>query len=59
MYVNYCYICSFENDVFNKWAGGVDIVAKASLEKPLLVWEKKEEADLLKVNFDPQVKLHF
>lgn len=46
---------SFEADVFTEWAGGIDVIAKASLEKPLLVWEKKEERELLKVNFDPSV----
>lgn len=47
---------SFETDVYTNWAKGVDEVAKSNLEKPLLVWEKKGTIDLIKVNFDPQVK---
>lgn len=53
----YSCICaySFEADIFTEWATGIEAIAKASLEKPLLVWEQKDNRDLLKVNFDPSV----
>ena len=45
----------FEKEVFTEWAEGVNEIAKTNLEKPLLVRERKDAHDLIRVNFDPQV----
>lgn len=45
----------FEKETFTEWAEGVDEIAKTNLEKPLLVRERKDAHDLIRVNFDPQV----
>ena len=43
----------FENDVYNEWTQGVDEVATANLEKPLLLRDTK--SSLISVNFDPNL----
>ena len=43
----------FEEEVFSEWTQGVDEVASANLEKPLLL--RSKETHLLSVNFDPKV----
>ena len=45
----------FEKEVFTEWAEGVDAVAKTNLEKPLLVRERKDDHDLIRINFNPKV----
>ena len=57
LYIHLFYFSSFEAEVYNEWVSGVDEVAKTNLEKPLLVWEKKESMELVKVNFDPKVNV--
>ena len=56
IYIHLFHFSSFEEEVYNEWVSGVDEVAKTNLEKPLLVWEKKESMELVKVNFDPKVQ---
>ena len=55
LYIYLFHFSSFEEEVYNEWVSGVNEVAKTNLEKPLLVWEKKESMELVKVNFDPKV----
>ena len=55
LYIHLFHFSSFEEEVYNEWVSGVNEVAKTNLEKPLLVWEKKESMELVKVNFDPKV----
>ncbi len=44
---------SYEDEVYSEWTEGVDEVAKANLDKPLLT---RDPSSLhIKVNFDPQV----
>ena len=43
--------------MFTEWAEGVDVVAKTNLEKPLLVRERKDSHDLIRVNFNPNVSV--
>jgi dynein heavy chain len=43
----------FEDDVYNEWTQGVDEVAKANLEKPLVLRDLK--SSLISVNFDPNL----
>ena len=45
--------CRFEDEVYNEWTQGVDEVAKANLEKPLLLRDPK--SSLISVNFDPNL----
>ena len=49
----------FSSDLRRKteWAEGVDVVAKTNLEKPLLVRERKDSHDLIRVNFNPNVSV--
>ena len=58
LYIHLFHFSSFEEEVYNEWVSGVNEVAKTNLEKPLLVWEKKESMELVKVNFDPKVHVH-
>ena len=43
----------YETEVFNEWTQGVDKVAKANLDKPLIVRDPKTLS--ISVNFDPKV----
>ena len=45
----------FDDEVYADWQQEVDKIAQTNLEKPLLVREIKDELDLVRVNFDPQV----
>lgn len=48
-------LCRYDSSVYNEWGSGVDEVAKASLEKPLLL--RDPVVMHLTVNFDPQVHM--
>lgn len=45
--------CSYETEVYSEWTQGVDEVAKANLDKPLLVRDPNNLQ--ISVNFDPKV----
>lgn len=47
------FVCSYDDAVYSEWSGGVDEVAKASLEKSLLL--RDPVVMHLTVNFDPKV----
>lgn len=49
----YVYFYSYDDSVYNEWTGGVDEVARASLEKSLLI--RDPIVMHLTVNFDPKV----
>ena len=44
---------SFEGEVYSEWTQEVDDIAKANLNKPLLV--RHPHTKKISVNFDPQV----
>ena len=46
--------CRYEADVYSDWTEGVDEVAKANLDKPLLF--RDQDSFLISVNFDPKVR---
>lgn len=45
--------CSYEDEVYSEWTGGVEEVSKINLEKPLLI--RSDDSSQLTVNFDPEV----
>lgn len=47
------FVCSYDDAVYSEWSNGVDEVAKASLEKSLLL--RDPVVMHLTVNFDPKV----
>ena len=47
------FFCSYDDSVYNEWTSGVDEVARASLEKSLLI--RDPVVMHLTVNFDPKV----
>lgn len=49
------FIDDYEAEVYSEWAQGVNEIAKANLEKPLLLREEVNSFSLIKVNFDPQL----
>ena len=51
------YVClnRKEDEVYEEWIATVDEVAKANLEKPLLV--RDPNTLMIGVNFDPQVSI--
>ena len=51
-----CYV-SFDKEMYAEWKLEVDKIAQINLEKSLLVRETRDQLDLIKVNFDPQVKM--
>ena len=48
---------SYEKEVFEDWTKGVDVVAKANLDKPLIVRDPHNLQ--ITVNFDPKVCAHY
>lgn len=46
--------CSYEDEVYSEWVGGVDEVARTNLEKPLLL--RNTDSLHISVNFDPKVR---
>ena len=49
------FLFSYESEVYSDWTQGVDEVAKANLDKPLIV--RDPETLSISVNFDPKVGL--
>ena len=47
------FVFSFEGELYTEWTQGVDEVANANLEKPLLLRDR--DTHLISVNFDPKV----
>ena len=52
-FVFFFFLFRYETEVFSEWTQGVDEVAKANLDKPLIV--RDPDTLSISVNFDPKV----